>query len=188
MHAADGGGYSLVLQDPAADPDPDDPENWRTSSSVHGSPGASDVSTEVESRAQLLPDRDRLLQNYPNPFNPGTTIQFQLAESTEVALRIYDLLGREVTMLVEARLPSGVHAVTWDAAGVAGGVYFCRLEASGATGPGAARKLVVVKESIRARRGWGRVFPGSAGPGRGSGSRRSGELAHLVVGARVAGR
>ncbi len=70
-----------------------------------------------------------LAQNYPNPFNPTTTIGFSIKNSEFSTLKVYDLLGREVAVLVNERMTAGVHEVTFDAAGLAGGVYFYRLQA-----------------------------------------------------------
>ncbi len=71
----------------------------------------------------------RLEQNYPNPFNPATIISYQLPVSSEVSLKIYDLLGREVATLVNARQAAGRYDVRFNAASLASGVYFYRLSA-----------------------------------------------------------
>lgn len=81
-----------------------------------------------------------LAQNYPNPFNPATVIQFSVhkengetAQGGEVLvqLSVYDLLGREVRVLVNGVLPEGPHTVLFDGAGLPSGVYFYRLQAGG---------------------------------------------------------
>ncbi len=77
-----------------------------------------------------LPAGFALLPCYPNPFNPTTVVSFQLPVASMVKLVVYDILGREVTQLVNGVLPPGAHTVRWDAARCASGVYFCRLEAS----------------------------------------------------------
>ena len=69
-----------------------------------------------------------LAQNYPNPFNPLTTIQFNLPEYTLVVLTIYDLLGREIDVLINEIKSPGLHKIQWDASHVASGIYFYRLE------------------------------------------------------------
>jgi hypothetical protein len=73
-----------------------------------------------------------LNQNYPNPFNPTTTITFTLAQDGFTTLKIYDVLGREVTTLVNGEMKSGVvNTVNFNASNLSSGVYFSRLESSG---------------------------------------------------------
>ena len=68
-------------------------------------------------------------QNFPNPFNPTTTIQYQLPTDSRVTLKVYDLLGREVTTLLNEDRPAGYHDARWDASNTASGVYFYRIDA-----------------------------------------------------------
>jgi hypothetical protein len=70
----------------------------------------------------------QLYQNYPNPFNPSTTIQFSIADPQFTILKIFDLLGREVSLLVSEKKTPGNYSVMWNAEGLASGVYFCRLQ------------------------------------------------------------
>jgi hypothetical protein len=73
-----------------------------------------------------------LNQNYPNPFNPTTTISFTLAQDGKTTLKIYDMLGREVAMLVNEELKAGVyHQVLFNASRLASGIYFSCLETRG---------------------------------------------------------
>jgi hypothetical protein len=81
-----------------------------------------------------IPKSFALSQNYPNPFNPTTTIRFALPTTASVTLRVYDLLGREVTTLVQDNRPAGYYNVVWsgkdnNGLSLASGVYFFRLEA-----------------------------------------------------------
>jgi photosystem II stability/assembly factor-like uncharacterized protein len=76
-----------------------------------------------------VPAGFRLCQNYPNPFNPSTTIKFELPKSSEVRLSVYDMLGREVSVLVHERREAGVHEVRFDGTNLASGVYVYRLQA-----------------------------------------------------------
>jgi hypothetical protein len=78
---------------------------------------------------EALPSAFALKQNFPNPFNPSTTIQFSIPAAAWVTLRVYDLLGREETTLVNDNLTPGNYTVTWDARDAASGVYFYRLTA-----------------------------------------------------------
>ncbi len=72
-----------------------------------------------------------LYQNYPNPFNPGTIINYDLRISGNVKLRVYDILGNEVTTLVNKKQSAGSYNVKFDGSGIASGVYFYRLETNG---------------------------------------------------------
>jgi hypothetical protein len=76
-----------------------------------------------------LPDVILLKQNYPNPFNASTTIEFSLSEEADVELTIYDLLGREVTVLEQGLKSAGDNEITFDAKGLSSGIYFYRLQA-----------------------------------------------------------
>jgi hypothetical protein len=85
--------------------------------------------TSVQQTSPIVPQSTSLSQNYPNPFNPSTHIEFALASSSQTRLTVYDALGRLVATLVDQQLPAGVHSCTFDAGGLAGGVYFYRLDA-----------------------------------------------------------
>ncbi len=68
-----------------------------------------------------------LSQNYPNPFNPNTNIRLQIPEKGFVNLIVYDIIGRQVAVLVNEELSAGVYNVDFDASHLASGVYFCKL-------------------------------------------------------------
>lgn len=85
--------------------------------------------TEVEQPTDVAnPVKYRLYQNYPNPFNPETTIQFDVSSPTKVVLKVYDLLGREVIILVDALHQPGVYKITFDASNLASGMYFYQIQ------------------------------------------------------------
>jgi hypothetical protein len=87
-------------------------------------------------------------QNFPNPFNPSTKIQYQLPIDSRVTLKVYDVLGREVTTLMNDIRPAGYHDALWDAGNIASGVYFYRMEAQSLTGGSGfqqIKKLMVIK-------------------------------------------
>ena len=69
------------------------------------------------------------MQNYPNPFNPTTVISYQLSEKSNVYLRVYDMLGREIKTLVDGVQQAGMHTITFDGSRLSSGVYFYRLTA-----------------------------------------------------------
>jgi photosystem II stability/assembly factor-like uncharacterized protein len=83
---------------------------------------------DKDQAAANIPERVQLLQNYPNPFNPTTTIEFSLTHSSFVTVKIFNLLGQEVTTLVSKKLPAGSHKFPWDGGSLASGIYFYRLQ------------------------------------------------------------
>ncbi len=86
-----------------------------------------------EQPAGSSPEGFALEQNYPNPFNPTTGIRFQTSGISPVRLAVYDILGREVAVLVNGRVAAGTHEVRFDASKLSSGVYFYRLTAGGYT-------------------------------------------------------
>jgi aminopeptidase N len=84
----------------------------------------------------------QLFQNYPNPFNPTTNIQFSISGHQLTILNVYDVLGREVGTLVNEVRQPGTYTVQFDARWLAGGVYFCRLQAGGLV---ETKKLIVLR-------------------------------------------
>lgn len=84
--------------------------------------------TSVESGA-VAPCSFRLFQNYPNPFNPVTTIAYELPGWSNVRLSVFDMLGREVAVLVDERMDAGAHETRFDGSTFASGVYLYRLQA-----------------------------------------------------------
>jgi hypothetical protein len=89
-----------------------------------------------------IPKDFELFQNYPNPFNPTTVINYQLPVASHVVIRVYDILGREVTTLVNEQKPAGSYQVDFDAHLLSSGVYFYRLQAGSFT---ETKKFVLVK-------------------------------------------
>ena len=112
--------------------------NWFRFLSEHDTPTS--VGDAFGTRQGI--SRFELNQNYPNPFNPTTQIEYSLPERGHVSLKVYDLLGKEVAMLVNEHKAPGSYEVSFDASGLSSGVYFYRLKANGFVD---TKKLVVLK-------------------------------------------
>jgi serine protease AprX len=101
----------------------------------------------------LVPDKVALEQNFPNPFNPSTHVRFTVSARSQVSLRVYDLLGREMAVLLDRSLDASTgvpYEVTWngtDASGkpAASGVYLYRLSASGEATSTITKKMMLVR-------------------------------------------
>jgi len=81
----------------------------------------------IKQLQQVIPDNFVLYQNYPNPFNPTTYIRFDVHNSSHIKIIVYDILGKEITTLVDEKLRAGSYEVDWDGSGYPSGVYFYRL-------------------------------------------------------------
>lgn len=89
-----------------------------------------DVTTSTEELiGEDLANEFSLKQNYPNPFNPTTSIAYHLPASSQVSLKVYDMLGREVAVLVDEHKAAGVHQVQFDSSGLSSGVYLYQISA-----------------------------------------------------------
>jgi surface protein len=89
-----------------------------------------------------LPEMVTLNQNYPNPFNPTTVISYELPQSANVKLDVYDMTGRQVATLVNGQVAAGRHTVNFDASRLSSGVYLYRLQAGSSI---QTRKLTILK-------------------------------------------
>jgi hypothetical protein len=103
--------------------------------------------TAVEPVTASIPATFDLRQNYPNPFNPSTAISYQLSGISQVTLKVYDMLGREVATLVDAIGTPGTHTAIWDGKNnrgetVASGIYLYQLQAGTSV---MTRKMVLLK-------------------------------------------
>ena len=119
-----------------------------TATDPHGASGTDTMrvtvygETPVVSPEISIPEAYELCQNYPNPFNPVTTISYSLPEASEVSLRIYNLHGKEVEVLVSGRQAAGDYSVVWDALDCPSGTYIIRMQAKGFV---QMRKCVLMK-------------------------------------------
>lgn len=85
--------------------------------------------TSVEQTENEVPQDYLLSQNYPNPFNPSTTIQFALPKAGVVSLKVYNILGEEVAVLVNKEMNAGFQSINFDASHLSSGLYFYRISA-----------------------------------------------------------
>ncbi len=97
------------------------PSNWISHESV-------DIVTDFS--PEVIPQEIVLAQNFPNPFNPTTTIKFNIPKKEFITLKIYNILGEEITTLIEKEVMVGEHSVIWNATGQPSGIYFCRMRTS----------------------------------------------------------
>jgi hypothetical protein len=86
------------------------------------------ITTDVEDEIDL-PHTFNLAQNFPNPFNPSTTIKYEIPITSKVVLKVYDLLGSEVAVLVDEVKEAGYHKVNFDGTGLVSGIYIVRIQA-----------------------------------------------------------
>ncbi len=91
------------------------------------------MATEV-AKEEIKDYKYNLSQNYPNPFNPSTTIKYQLPSDGFVTLRVYDILGREITTLVNEYKQGGSYDVDFNASELSSGIYFYKITANGKSG------------------------------------------------------
>jgi hypothetical protein len=98
--------------------------------------------TEIYYDGSELPEEYQLSQNYPNPFNPSTTINFHLPQDGFITLKLYDILGKEVTTLAEGYKNRGRYTVSFDASYLASGMYIYRLQAGDFV---SSKKMTLIK-------------------------------------------
>ena len=95
---------------------------------IHYNGTATSVTSVLSSA--LIPLQAKLEQNYPNPFNAMTRIPYTIQQSSHVTLKIFDLLGREIAVLVDQRKEAGAYTVDWNANNCSSGMYLYRLQAN----------------------------------------------------------
>ncbi|NUN70172.1 MAG: T9SS type A sorting domain-containing protein [Bacteroidetes bacterium] len=93
-------------------------------------------------RNNTVPEQLTLDQNYPNPFNPSTSIRFSITAKAASSLRVFDMVGREVGVLVDGMLEPGEYSVRFDGSGLASGIYLARLQSGHAV---EVRKMMLLK-------------------------------------------
>jgi hypothetical protein len=95
-----------------------------------------------ESNNNNQPNGFTLKQNYPNPFNPTTSIQYQVSSISQVILKVYDVMGSEIAVLVNEEQPTGTYEVEFNAAELSSGIYFYKLQAGNFT---ETKKMLLMK-------------------------------------------
>lgn len=103
---------------------------------------SSGITVSNEQETLTAPEGFQLHQNYPNPFNPSTVISYQLPMNSEVSLKVFDMLGREVATLVDERKAAGEHEVHFDASPLSSGMYIYRIQAGDFL---QTRKMILIK-------------------------------------------
>lgn len=93
-------------------------------------------------RNEHSPEAVELKQNYPNPFNPSTTVVFYLPNAAHAKVSVYNVVGQQVGVLKDERMPAGEHRVTWNAMDMPSGVYIVQLEAGNSLN---TRKITLIK-------------------------------------------
>lgn len=101
-----------------------------------------DKFTNIEPVNSAIPDKFSLSQNYPNPFNPETKIKFQISNSSEVKLTVFDNAGREVAVLVNHKLTPGNYEYNFNAKGLSSGIYFYKLSSENFS---ETKKMILIK-------------------------------------------
>jgi len=97
---------------------------------------------EVDLADMPIPDHVQLYQNYPNPFNPSTTIRFSIPKAMDVRIRMYNVLGEAIAEVVSGRFETGYHEIGFTSTALPSGVYYCRIEAGGASD---VKKMIFMK-------------------------------------------
>jgi hypothetical protein len=88
-----------------------------------------EIPTAIEFVNPAFPNSFQLYQNYPNPFNPATIISYSIPINGNVSLKIYDILGREVAILLDENKMRGAYTLEFKPSGFVSGVYFYRIKA-----------------------------------------------------------
>ncbi len=117
------------------------PEQPNNLAPVFASEATLDIVTSVNDENVLITDY-KLNQNYPNPFNPTTTISYQIPEDNFVTLKVYDILGAEVTTLVNTNRSAGSYDVTFNATNLTSGIYFYKIKSGNFV---SVKKLILLK-------------------------------------------
>ena len=103
-----------------------------------------------EEEIDEIPTNYNLSQNYPNPFNPSTKIRYSVPQSSNVVIKVFDILGNEIETLIDEQKSVGTYEITWYANNLPSGVYFYQLQA-GSPSAGSGQSFVETKKMILLR-------------------------------------
>lgn len=113
-----------------------------SSAGMPGSQGRSSPTLSKESVTKEVPQQFELSANYPNPFNPSTTIRYAIAQNSFVTLKVFDVLGKEITTLVNEEKSPGYYDVQFNAPQLSSGIYFYQIQAGSFSG---VKKMLLIK-------------------------------------------
>ncbi|MEO6694199.1 MAG: T9SS type A sorting domain-containing protein, partial [Ignavibacteria bacterium] len=102
----------------------------------------SQIITNISTVSNQIPDGYKLYQNYPNPFNPSTNIQFDLPKDNFATVKIYDLLGKEVTTLINEYKKAGSYVISFNGNNLSSGIYYYSIETGNFN---QVRKMILIK-------------------------------------------
>lgn len=148
----DGEGYSLVPENYNPDNDQSNASDWRASHQIGGSPGKDDLPPNASPIIEeTLAYGTVLSQNYPNPFNGITYIDYQLPYNGHVKLSVYNVMGQQITNLVNSQQSAGIHQVTWNgkdqgSRNLPNGVYFYRISVQSQNKSEVLTKSLILKK------------------------------------------
>jgi phosphatidylserine/phosphatidylglycerophosphate/cardiolipin synthase-like enzyme len=111
-------------------------------SSRYTEAGGADALTGVTVKSKEVPAKFYVSNNFPNPFNPNTIFEFSLPNTYMVSIKVFDILGREVVILLNEIKSAGTYRVTWNASTLSSGLYFYRVQAGKNT---AVKKAILLK-------------------------------------------
>jgi uncharacterized delta-60 repeat protein len=100
------------------------------------------ASIGIEKVGEQIPKEFKLNNNFPNPFNPKTKIRFELPKNIDVKINVYNILGKEITTLIDGKYVSGIYEVDFDASNLSSGIYICRMIAGDYV---STKKMILLK-------------------------------------------
>ncbi|MDP6456674.1 MAG: CotH kinase family protein [Candidatus Marinimicrobia bacterium] len=118
---------------------PDGSDEWIFMNPTPGTANAEELNIDYD---KTIPDQYILFQNYPNPFNPTTTIEFSIPQTEFVTVKVFNIVGLEITTLINDELSTGNHSIQWDGSRQPSGLYFVQIESGSFI---VTKKMVLLK-------------------------------------------